>query len=171
MKNQETKNLILLIIVIVIFGLFSLAYDFFVKDKDVDNEVIDTETISIVTDHNRFYTVSSCVSKYINYLVDKDTDNLFILLSSDYIKKNNIISGNIYSYIGTIKGNRTFTPVKMYKQRLNSSLTKYYVYGNLQKESINGISDREGYYLIVILDEKNMTFAIEPYDGSIFMGD
>ena len=24
------------------------------------------------------------------------------------------------------------------------------------------------YYLIVILDEKNMTFSVEPYDGEMF---
>ena len=27
---------------------------------------------------------------------------------------------------------------------------------------------KEDYYIIVILDESTMTFAIEPYDGSMF---
>ena len=56
----------------------------------------------------------------------------------------------------------------MYQQRLNQTIYKYYVYGTIEKDSLNTSSAKEDYYIIVILDESTMTFAIEPYDGSMF---
>lgn len=169
MRNEETKNLKLLIIVIVFLAFFSLIYNLFVKNKEtVDNEKVDNESIYVVMDHNRFYTVSSCVSKYINYLVIDDTENLLILLSDEYINSNNINSNNLYNYIDRISGNKSFSPIKMYQKKLADGLYEYYVYGSLLDENINGISKKEDFYLIVELDEKNMTFAIKPYDGNMF---
>ena len=38
----------------------------------------------------------------------------------------------------------------------------------IEKDSLNASNTKEDYYIIVILDESTMTFAIEPYDGSMF---
>ena len=56
----------------------------------------------------------------------------------------------------------------MYQQRLNQTIYKYYVYGTIEKDSLNTSSSKEDYYIIVILDESTMKFSIEPYDGSMF---
>ena len=166
--NKEDRNKKILAIIIVIAVLFLGIYELFFNKDDVVEEKIDTETISVVTDNSRFYTVSSCVSKYINYLSVADTEKLLILLSNDYKNKNSVNSSNLYNYIGTINEVKTFNPIKMFQQRISKSIYKYYIKGYLQEETMNSASIKEDYYIIVILDERNMTFEIEPYDGSMF---
>lgn len=168
MKNKADRNEKILAIVIVIAVLFLGVYKLFFEKDNIVEEKIDTETISIVKDNSKFYTVSSCVSKYISYLSSGETDNLLILLSNNYKKENSINSSNIYNYISSFNGISTFTPKKMFQQRISKSIYKYYVSGYIQEETIDSTSIRQEYYIIVIMDEENMTFEIEPYDGSIF---
>lgn len=168
MVNKEERNKKIFAIVLVFAVLVLGIYKLFFEKLNVEKEEIDTETISIVRDNNRFYTVSSCVSKYLNYLSINDTDNLLILLSEDFKTKNSINSENIYSYISTLDGTKSFSARKMYEQRVSENVYKYYVFGYIEEESMDYVSDKQIYYLIVLLDEENMVFAIEPYDGSIF---
>ena len=58
--------------------------------------------------------------------------------------------------------------MKMYSQKLSKYVTKYYVYGEAQEESEEAIGESFNYYLIVYLDESNLSFSVEPYDGEIF---
>ena len=168
MDNKAERNKKILAIVIVIAVLFLGIYKIFFEKDIIEEEKIDTETISVVKDNSRFFTVSSCVSKYIGYLTNKDTDNLLILLSNEYKNNNSINSGNLYNFIGTINVNTTFSAKKMFQQRLSKTIYKYYVYGFIQEDLMDTVSAKQPYYLIVILDESDMTFAIEPYDGSMF---
>lgn len=168
MGNNEERNKKILAIVLVVAVLFLGIYKIFFDKEEVEIESIDTETISVVKDNSRFFTVSSCVSKYINYLTTEDTENLLILLSKEYKDNNAINSDNLYNYVNKIKSNKTFSPKKMFQQRISKSIYKYYVYGFIQEELMDSIGPKEDYYLIVILDEENMTFSVEPYDGSMF---
>lgn len=161
-KNQKVLAIILAIAVIVL-GVYKL---FFNKSNNKDK--LDTGTISIVTDSNRFYTVAGCINKYYAYLSSNDKDKLLILLSDDYKKQNSITADNIYSYIDKMDNFYTFSPNLMYYQRLSENTYKYYVYGSLQGSYINFDENDKDVYMIVILDESNTTFAIEPYDGEIF---
>lgn len=165
-KEEKSKKIIALVLVIavIILGLYKLFFEV----TNIKKEKIDTETISIVRDNDRFYTVSACVSKYLSYLSIKDTDNLLILLSNDFKTKNSITSENIYSFIGVLDGTKNFSAKKMYEQRVSKNVYKYYVYGYIEEVSIDYVSNKQEYYLIVLLDEENMVFAIEPYDGEIF---
>ena len=63
----------------------------------------------------------------------------------------------------------------MYYEQLNSGITKYYVYGEIQKNQIfdEGIDESikgEDAYFIVYIDWENEIFSIQPYDGEIFIG-
>ncbi len=162
-RNQKIFALVILIALIAV-----LVYNIINSTKGKDEEVIDTKTISIVKDNSRFYTVSSCVSKYLTYLTSNNTDSLLVLLSDEYKDKYNINSSNIYSYIKTSSNLQEFQPKKMFEQHLSKSVYKYYVYGTIRKDVINSKETSEDYYLIVILDEQNMSFSVEPYDGEIF---
>lgn len=169
MEDSVDKNLKLVIALIVIMAVLAGINQIFFKDKvKVKEDKVNPDEILLVDDYNRFYTVSSCVSKYLNYLTTNNIDNLLILLSNEYKTRNNITKDNIYNYIEKNTGNRTFSPKKMYQQRLNQTIYKYYVYGTIEKDSLNASNTKEDYYIIVILDESTMTFAIEPYDGSMF---
>lgn len=166
--NKEERNKKILAIVVVVAVLFLGIYKIFFDKKIFEEEIIDTETISVLKDNSKFYTVSSCVSKYLSYLSQKDTENLLTLLSNNYKKNNSIDSNNIYNYVGVVNGVKTFSPKKIFQQRLSKSIYKFYVKGYTEEESISSISTKEDFYLIVILDEKNMIFEVEPYDGAMF---
>jgi hypothetical protein len=162
-ENQKKILAIFLVIAVLILGIYKLFFE-----KEMNDEEIDTTKIFLLEDNNRFFTVSACVSKYINYLSIKDTNNLLILLSDVYKQKKSINSENIYENIGMVNGTNTFVGKKIFEQRLSKSLYKYYVYGTIQEELMDSTSPKSNYYLIVILDEDNMTFSIEPYDGEMF---
>lgn len=169
MEDSVDKTLKIVIALVVIMIILSATNKVFFENKvKIPEDKVNPEEILLVDDYNRFYTVSSCVSKYLNYLTTNNTEKLLVLLSNEYKTKNNITESNIYTYIPKITGNRNFSPKKMYQQRLNQTIYKYYVYGTIEKDSLNTSSSKEDYYIIVILDESTMTFAIEPYDGSMF---
>ena len=161
--KSEKILLVILLVALVALGIYKL---FFSKNKEL--EQIDTETISIVVEPNDFYTVSSCASKYLSYLSISDTEKLIILLSEEYKRKNSITNDNLYSFTGALNGTFSFNARKMFVQRLDSNIYKYYVYGLISEETISLDLNETDYYLVVILDRKNGTFAIEPYDGEIF---
>lgn len=168
MNNKADRNEKILAIVIVIAVLFLGIYKIFFDKEVIEEEKIDTETISIVKDNSKFYTVSSCVSKYITYLSSGQTDKLLVLLSKNYKEKNSINLSNIHNYIDFNGNTSAFNPRKMFQQRLSKNVYKYYVSGYIEEETIDSIPVSEQFYIIVILDEKNMTFEIEPYDGDMF---
>jgi len=168
MDKIADRNQKILAIVIVIAVLILGIYKIFFEKNVFEEEKIDTETISVVEDNSRFFTVSSCVSKYIRYLSDRNTENLLILLSNEYKNNNSINSENLYNFVGVMNSNETFYPKKMFQQRLTKTIYKYYVYGFVEEDIMGATSPRRPYYVIVILDEDNMSFAIEPYDGSLF---
>lgn len=164
--NNEEKNqkifAVILVIILVMFGIYNL---FFKKSKE---EKIDTKTITVVKDNDRFYTVASCVNKYLSYLSSNDVDNLYLLLNDGYKKENNITKENINDFIKTTMEFITFNPRKMFEQRLSKDVYKYYVKGYIRKDTFNDIGSKEEYYIIVIMDQSNLTFSIMPYDGEMF---
>lgn len=163
-ENKDKIVAIILVIAVLVLGIYKL----FFEKNGIKEEKIDTETISVVKDVNRFFTVSSCVSKYINYLSIKDTDNLLVVLSKQYKDENKINSENLYNFTGIIEGTNTFSGKKILVQQISKSIYKYYVYGFTQMELMDSVAPKKDFYAIIILNEENMTFSVEPYDGEIF---
>lgn len=166
-SNEDRNNKILILILSV--GLIALiAYKVFFEKKDEERTIIDTETIELVTNPNDFYTVSSCVSKYLNYLTIHDSEKILLLLSEEYKNNNSITGSNLNNYISYFNDRHTFDPREMYVQRLDESIYKFYVYGLIGVDSMLSDTTLTDYYIIVILDRSNLTFSIEPYDGEMF---
>lgn len=168
MSLEEDKNKKILIIILVIAVIILGIYKLFFENKSKHNEAIDTKTISIVKNQNDFYLVSSCVSRYLNYLSADDKEKLLMLLSDNYKNENSVTSENIYNFISRLDGLYSFNPRKMYVQRMSENVYKFYVYGLIEKDTIDLDYAGSDYYVIVILDKANTTFAIEPYDGGMF---
>ena len=157
--DKINKKMIILFGVLIIIVVFILHFN---RKKSDDK-------ITLVRDNSTFFTVSSCVSKYISYLSTNDTEKLYILLDSKYKKKYNIDEESINNYLISLDGNYMFKGKKMYSEKVGKSRYKYYVYGVLIENTMDVFDmDEEDYYLIVYLNEKDMTFSIEPYDGAIF---
>ena len=126
LKEERNKKilLIVLIIALICLGIYKL---FFEKKNSLAE--IDTKTISIVSNPNDFYTVSSCVSKYLAHLSSRDSDKLYALISDEYKNNNSLNKDNIYNVIGDLNGVYSFNPRKMFVQRLGENPLVPYLLG------------------------------------------
>lgn len=163
MKEKISKNRNT--IIIVIFGIIAIILVL----VQIFGGSRDKNKIDIVTSTSKFYTVSNCVYRYVTYLQTKDTDNLLLLLDSKYKSKNNINSNNVLNNLINLDKLYNFEARKMYEEKINDNITKYYVYGYLVEDDLDSNNSMD-FYVIVTLDTKNKIFSITPYDGEIFGG-
>ena len=167
---MKDKSKLVAIILVIITILVVVLTNLLNKDEQQSENKIE-----IVTNYSNFYTVDSCLYRTITYITSKDSESLLSILSSNYKKENNINSNNILSSFNSIEEDSIFISKKMYYEKMNNNITKYYVYGHVEKNQIiddaltidNEYTDQ---YFIVYLDTTNKTFAVEPYDGGIFIG-
>lgn len=164
---KEKKDYTLLIIICVIL-LCIVILLFLNKDSSDDNILSEEPKYKLVNDYSRFFTIDSCVYKYITYLSSTKTDDLLKILDEEYVNNNGINSNNVYSYVNKLSGNYSFKSKKIYYQVGNDKVIKYFVYGYLIEETIDGIGDKQDYYLVVNLDVENQLFSVAPYDGEMF---
>lgn len=170
MEKVNKNRIILFIIFILLIFLSFYIYDYFNKEE-VEEKKEDSVKYVLLNDYSRFFTVNSCVYKYISYLQNKDTNSLLEILDKDFKTKNSINSNNIYNYLENLEGNYSFTSKKIYYEKINKKYIKYYVYGHLSKDLMDEIGEKEDRYYIVTFDIENYLFSIIPYDGTIFMED
>ena len=112
MEDYQIKNIRgIIITVIVLAALYGIYTLFFNKPKDETDNKMD---VVLVNDYNRFYTVSSCVTKYLNTLSSNNVENILTILDKNYKEKNNITEDNIYNYINKVDDVYSFSPRKMY---------------------------------------------------------
>lgn len=151
-------------IFIIIFGIIAIVLVIYqlISNNDKKNDY------EIVTSSSKFYTVSNCVDRYLNYLSSEDVDNLLILIDNSYKKKYNVNKNNFFDKVDKLDSIYSFVAKKMYQEKINKNITKYYVKGYLLKEDLNVSNEKIDYYLVVLLDTKNSTYSIIPYDGEIF---
>lgn len=167
LKKSDYKLLIICISLVIISLIIFRIRNF--KEEDRKNPQQSKSQFQLVDDYSRFFTVESCIYKYIVYLESEDFDNLFKVLDTDYIKKNNINSDNIYNFISKLEGSNSFVSKEMYYKNINDDFIRYYVYGELYKDDIDSSSKIGINYYIVDLDLKNNLFSIAPIDESSYM--
>ena len=63
----------------------------------------------------------------------------------------------------------SFSGDKMYYEKTNENISKYYVSGSLQSLSMDNNEIIDDYYVIILIDNNNKTFSVIPDDGKIFM--
>lgn len=164
-KMGKKKDYTLLIIIcLILFSIVGLLY----FSKSEDEEQIEKNKYVILNDYSRFFTVNSCVYKYIQYLSNKNYDNLFKVLSKEYINDNNINESNIYNYLPNLNGNYSFVSKKIYYEKKDDNYFKYYVYGYIEQDLIDSIGNKEYYYFLVDYDQMDNVFSITPINKIVF---
>ena len=100
------------IIIIILIALVVLTSYYLHEEKIGDNKILNegnstetpvneeiTHTIERVTNRDMFYTVSSCVEKYLDLITVKDSEKIYNLLANEYKSQFNITQENIWDYI------------------------------------------------------------------------
>lgn len=168
MKDKSKLLTVLLVIVTIVVVIVNYIYNNSKKEEE-------KKDIKIVTNYSNFYTVNSCLYRVINYIYLGDKDSLIKLVSDEYKKDNNITTENILDLFPKIDNDSTFDSRKMYYEKINENIIKFYVYGHIKDnvfiddDVVTKINYTDSYF-IVYLDFENKIFSIEPYDGEIFMG-
>lgn len=185
--NKIKKYIIIFILIIVILiTLICLLRFKQGREKEIINIDGDPgKTVEInnkienVDDFSTFKTVEQCIQQYYSILNNKSsifygkdengTETKILsdaeikqmrldLLSDEYKEENNINLNNIDRYVKTSEEERIVLTLEM-KQLRNTKVNKYIAKGiilSLDNEFI------EDFYIIVVLDFYNETFAIEP---------
>lgn len=144
--------------------------------KQINDKEEEIDILEKVKDAESFFTVTSCVTQYLDMLNENndiyygyDDNNNYKriidpyesirgILSEKYIEENNLTEKNMKIDIPLLKNKVMFVPLQMRVMK-NSNISKFLVYGiieNLDNEYISDI------YLFVNLCETNHTFSIEP---------
>lgn len=158
-------------IILCLIALIVVIVSIFTKKEESDV----ASKISVVDNYSNFYTVDSCLYRTITYLSTDDEDSIYLLLSDNYKKSNNIKKNDVLNLFYDVEENSNFVSKKMYYQTMNKNITKYYVYGQIEPNQLfdNDVLTElisKDVYFIVYLDTSNKTFSIEPYNGDIFNG-
>ncbi len=161
------------------------------KDNtEASEEIVETEEImhageaeeeeksDQIRDPEEFFTVSSCVSQYLDFLnknyeiyygyddnnnytqITNPSEIILEVLSEKYIKEKNISKDNLQKYIQLFEDKVSFVPLKM-RMIENAEVQKYLVYGIIESLDNKYLRDM---YLFVNLDGLNTTFSIEPIE-------
>lgn len=167
---MKDKSKLVAIILVIITILVIVLTNLFNKDEQQKENKIE-----IVTNYSNFYTVDSCLYRTITYIASKDNQSLLSVISDNYKKENNIDVNNVFNVFSEIEEDSIFISKKMYYEKINSNITKYYVYGHIDRNQILDDeiilnNEYKEQYFIVYLDTTNKTFAIEPYNGDLFIG-
>ena len=167
---MKDKSKLVAIILVIITILVVVLTNLLNKDGEQKENKIE-----IVTNYSNFYTVDSCLYRTITYIASRDNQSLLSVISDNYKKENNIDTNNVLNVFSEIEEDSIFISKKMYYEKINNNITKYYVYGHTEKNQIldDEITLNNEYkeqYFIVYLDTTNKTFAIEPYSGELFIG-
>ena len=127
-----------------------------------------------------FYTVVSCIDTYLHdsstkiptgeSLTDQQeasmTDEeratrIYNELSIEYIEDNNITTQNIREYIHSSGDYLTFYPIEMkVYNKPNTRIENYIAYGRIRNSATGDFIGET--YIVVTIDQRNMTFAIKP---------
>ena len=180
---MNKKHIIILIIISIIIILLTGSILFLLKKSNNNDSIPEISDVGedidysatnekIVTDKIEYYTVRNCINNYLNalnkessiyyfgneYNKDVQIENVYSLLSSKFIKQQNITQSNLFSIIKTIDEEEIFIPLEM-KVLEKENINQYIVYGEIQTLSNKFISKS---FIIVNLDMKNKTYSIEP---------
>lgn len=129
--------------------------------NSINNGVSIVPKLEKVISRENFYTVKSCVEKYINYNVDNNSVALYNLLDEVYINQKSINKNNIFDIVEKINKNQIFLPNKMMSAKI-ANKEIYIVYGNIREDKLNERTTETEFNITIILNKTNNTFSAIP---------
>ena len=166
MNKTEKMEIIIIILLVLIFG-GTLIYSKIINSK-VEEEKID-ETVSIVTDRDRFYTIDSAISKYIIALSSKNAPDVLKMLNNDYVLLNNLTEANVLTVLEAVPDNVSSSTREMYQVGEYDNIYKYYVKVRLMVEDYYSATFLKYTYLEITINENNITFAVTPINEVTYL--
>lgn len=185
-KRMIIICLVILVLAILIFAIINIFQK--EQNKIEEEEVLEHEHMETyvntemgpVTDYIEYITAIRYINSYLStsnknssayYGYDEDgnytfvadeqelKENIYNLLSKQFIEKNKVTIENIWEHVPEIKQEALFVPIEIGEYR-NVNITKHVVYGILENLTDNKyISDM---CIIITLDNTTGSYSIEP---------
>lgn len=160
--TEKQKNIIEIIIAIAILILF-IGYRIYEKYTKTKNEMLLSQQKTIVTDDSRFFTVISCINKYLNTVQNGNPNEILLLLNEEYKEAKGINANNYQKFIPSLNKSNLYEYEgnEMYQKIISKNVVEYYVYGNIKKSNMDDVAERTKYNLTVVLYENEFTYSIK----------
>lgn len=163
---DKTSFKIFLVVIIFSLLIFGGLFAFSLYQNSLEEEKIEVE---YVTNANIFFTVESCVNKYIGLIVAKDSTSLYNVIDDKYKEDNGITINNVLANNIKLSGNYSFTAQQMLQDKKEKYT--YYVKGDLIEESFTDdgfTNEKIEYGLIVKLNVDNNTYSVIPSEVEVY---
>ena len=121
-----------------------------------------------VTNRDNFYTVASCINKYLGYLVSGNSENVYNTLDIKYRLENNITKNNVFEKVWKPEMMQIFEAEEM-KYATKGNITNYFVRGTVRDDIMDEIADQNKFYIKVNIDSKFKIFSIEEISKEQFV--
>ncbi len=157
--------IILMIIFIVILTLpkDEKLQENYERQDGAEEITIKYNDIEKLKDRNTFFTVSSCVDKYLVAVYSEEVQTIYDLLSREYISKNKIKIDNLLNKIDNYDEMQIFSADTIYEVNNTENISTYYVEGTIRDDIFGEQNTKEtNFYIAVQLDKVNRTYAIIP---------
>ena len=175
MKKNTLIPIIILLIITIIFiiafmGIYGKTKNNSNKQDNIIIEQKEQQKIEKVKSASAYFTVQSCVNKYINYVSIGDKNSAFKMIDSEYITQNNITENNVLDKIEKFEPGTIFGAEKMYEEEIDSNNKIYYVLGTLKMEGLETYTTINNNFCITVkMDFANNIFSIVPFgNGGLF---
>lgn len=173
MKRIKLLILIIFFIIIILISCIIIVNkgkqdNIISKDqKDNENYITVPPGKSTEVGYQEFYTVSSCVGKYIDSI---NKNNNIYYSNNEMVFNNEMFKERIKALLSekfngniSIKDEKyNFTAINVIKSFSNKNVDTYVVHGFISNVNMESFEDL---YCVVNLDTKNYTFSIEPLNS------
>ena len=161
--SQSKKNTLEIIIALLIMFAF-FGYKIYSNYLEAKQESEFSKKTYVVTDNSRYFTIISCLDKYLNTVQSGNDDNILITLEDEYKKTYNVNKSNLDNYVPKLEKAKiySYTGSEMYAKRISRNVVEYYVKGGIKGSSLDEKASFTEYDVTVILYESEFLFSIRP---------
>lgn len=161
---SDTGQDIFKIVVALVFLAGFVVVTLIDNYKTAQKEMEISHQKEIVTDNSRYFTVIGCVKKYLNYVQTGATDEILLLLNSEYKDQYGVNSANLSNHIPRLDTDAIYDYIgtEMYQKRISKNVIEFYVKGQIVKDIMDEKDEYKDYSITVILYEKDFLFSIRP---------
>lgn len=169
LSDAEKKTLLVwfiaAIIILLILVFVKIVWPNFTSKSQTDYS---KNEYSVVSDYNRYYTVSNAISKYYAFINAHEYTSVYHILDESYTKEMNVDESTVINIISDADKALSYRPRLMCSKDIAEGITSYIVEG--EEGGMNSLESDQTLYYEVVLDGNTFHYSIKPIEEDFFGG-